>query len=258
MSSVAVSSGSAPTESPTAGAPVSRGLLILRGILFGSVALAFPVSAGLVFGLGVDRHAAADGLSVVYGVGLVSAVFASFFPLPSLRTWTRAQRVESLVLAFLGMSYVTHLSWELGWLVLRDAIAASPDAPWAYVWWAYIDGGDARYAVGDPLLIAMETLSVCNGLVGATALVRYLRSGRTATRARLVMGGTAVVHLYSASLYYASELLTGLPNVGDGFIAVYIKFGLANALWVVAPFFVFAWCLNGVAPRPEDPGATLP
>jgi hypothetical protein len=235
--------------------PTSRALLATRGALFGAVALSFPVSGALVFGAGVDRHAAADGLAVVYGVGLALAVFASLLPLPGLRTWTRAQRVESLALAFLGMSYVTHLSWELGWLLLRDAIAVSPDAPWAYVWWAYIDGGDARYAVGDPLLVAMETLSVCNGAVGALALTRYLRSGRRDQRARLAMGGTAVVHLYSASLYYASELLTGCPNVGDTFIALYIKFGLANSLWVVAPFFVFWWCLNGVAPEPQGPGA---
>lgn len=233
----------------------SPALLAIRAAAFGAVALAFPVSGALVFGAGIDRHVAADALAVVYGVGLVLAVFASLLPLPSLRGWTRAQRVESLVLAFLGMSYVTHLTWELGWLLLRDAIAHSPDAPWAYVWWAYIDGGDARYAVGDPLLVAMEMLSACNGTVGGWALWRYLRSGRRDARARLVMGGTAVVHLYSASLYYASELLTGLPNVGSSFISVYVKFGLANSLWVVAPFFVFRWCADGVAPGHTDPGA---
>ena len=70
------------------------------------------------------------------------------------------------------------------------------------------------------------------------------------------MGGTAVVHLYSASLYYASELLTGLPNVGSSFISVYVKFGLANSLWVVAPFFVFRWCADGVAPGREGPGTS--
>lgn len=233
-----------------------KDLLVLRALAFGSVALAFPVSGALVFAAGVDRHAAADGLAVVYGVGLVLAVFASLLPLPGLRGWTRTQRIESLALAFLGMSYVTHLTWELGWLLLRDAIAASPNAPWAYVWWAYIDGGDARYAARDPLLVAMETLSVCNGLAGAWALTRYLRSARRDRRAQLVMGATAVVHLYSASLYYASEVLTGLPNVDDSFVALYVKFGLANSLWVVAPFFVFAWVLDADAPGHTGPGTS--
>ena len=240
------------SPSPPSAPPPSRALLALRATCFGAVALAFPVSGALVFGTGLDRHQAADALAVIYCVGLILGVFASLLPLPSLRTWTRAQRIESLALVFLGMSYVTHLTWELGWLVLRDAIAASPDAPWAYAWWAYIDGGDARYAVGDALLVAMELLSVCNGTVGALALARFLRSGRTSRGARLVLGGTAVVHLYSASLYYASELLTGLPNVGDGFISVYIKFGLANSLWVLAPFFVFRFVYDGLVPAPRE------
>ena len=226
--------------------PPSKTLLAVRATCFGTVALAFPLSAAPVFGAGVDRPRAADTLSVIYCVGLILGVFAAFLPLPSLRAWTRAQRVESVALVFLGMSYATHLSWELGWLVLRDAIASNPNAPWAYAWWAYIDGGDARYAVGDTLLVAMELLSVTNGTVGAVALVRFLRSGRTSIGARLALGATAVVHLYSASLYYASELLEGLPNVGDGFIAVYIKFGLANALWVVAPLFVFRFVYAGL------------
>jgi len=232
-------------------APSSKALLAVRATCFGAAALAFPLSAGLVFAAGVDRHRAADALSITYCAGLILGVFAAFLPLPSLRPWTRAQRIESVALVFLGMSYVTHLSWELGWLLLRDAIAANPDAPWAYAWWAYIDGGDARYAVGDPLLVAMELLSVANGTVGALALARFLRSGRTSLPARSALGATAVVHLYSASLYYASELLTGLPNVGDGFIAVYVKFGLANALWVVAPLFVFRFVYDGLWPAPR-------
>jgi hypothetical protein len=79
-----------------------------------------------------------------------------------------------------------------------------------------------------------------------------LRSGRQDLAARLALGATAVVHLYSASLYYASELLTGLPNVGDGFISVYIKFGLANSLWVLAPFFVFRFVYDGLVPAPRE------
>ena len=56
------------------------------------------------------------------------------------------------------------------------------------------------------------------------------------------MAATAVVHLYSASFYYLSELLDGLPNVDTtSFVATYVKFGLANAPWVVAPWFVFRW-----------------
>ncbi len=219
-----------------------RTLVAIRVALFGVVALAFPSCAIWVFGVGGDRRVAADVLSLIYGIGSFAAVFASALPLASLSGWTRAQRIESAALVFLGMSYATHLTWEFGWLVMHDAIIAQRDAAWTYPWWAYIDGGDARYASAEPLLLAMETLSVCNGVVGAIALRRYLKAGRAHRGAVLVMTGTAVVHLYSASLYYLSELFAGLPNVGTGFVSRYIKFGLANALWVVAPWSLFSWC----------------
>ncbi|MEN8183644.1 MAG: hypothetical protein ABFS46_14035 [Myxococcota bacterium] len=48
--------------------------------------------------------------------------------------------------------------------------AERPRAAWAYPWWAYIDGGDLRYASSSSTLLMMETLSVANGAVGATGL----------------------------------------------------------------------------------------
>ena len=217
-------------------------LVLSRVLLFGGVALSFPLAAAAVLGFGTDREVTADVLSLVYALGIIAALTTSFWPLRCTRDWNRRQRIESLVLIYLGMSYVTHLSWELGWVVMRDAIAASPDAPWAYAWWAYIDGGDARYATADINLFAMEILSVTNGTVGMLALVTYLRSGRSNRVAMLIMGATAVVHLYSASLYYLTELLGGLPNVDTtSFIGTYIKFGLANLPWLVCPWFVFWW-----------------
>lgn len=223
-------------------------LLLSRMIFFGAVALSFPLAAVAVFGFGTDRHATADVLSVVYGFGIAIGLTTSFWPLECLRAWDRNRRLESLVLMFLGMSYFTHLSWELGWLLLHKTIAASPDAPWAYAWWAYIDGGDARYAHPSSTLLGMEILSITNGVVGATALTRFLRSGRTDRTAVLVMAGTAVVHLYSASLYYLSELLEGLPNVNThSFVGLWIKFFFANLPWIVVPPCVFVWARNKLA-----------
>ncbi len=229
-------------------------LLLSRIVSFGAVALAFPLATVAVYQLGSDRQATASVLSVVYGVGLVLALSTSFWPLPELRDWSRLRRVESLVLVYLGMSYVTHLTWELGWLVFREAIAANPDAPWTYVWWAYIDGGDSRYADPGVHLTVMEILSVVHGAVGATALVRYLRSGRTSRGACLVFVASAAIHLYSVSLYYLSELLDGMPHVDTtSFIGTWIKFGLANTPWLVVPGFIFWWASQKLG-DPVAPG----
>lgn len=214
-------------------------LRVLRFVLGSAIVLAFPLAAIAVFGRGVDRRLAADVLACVYAFGLL-LLFASSLPLPALRGWTRHERLASASLLFLGVSYATHLSWELAWLLAHEHIAASRDAAWAYPWWAYIDGGDARYLHAPPELLAMETLSVVNGTIGVIALRAWLRA--RARWALLAMLGTAVVHFYSASLYYLGELVAGLPNVDTTrFVSTWVKFGLANAPWIVMPPLVVAW-----------------
>ena len=218
-----------------------RDLWVARGLTLGPVVLSLPVATLAVFGLGTDRALTADVLTVVFSFGLMLAFTTAWWPLPSLRSWSRARRVESTALLFMVFSYATHLTWELGWLVLHEAIAASPDAAWAYPWWAYIDGGDMRYATAGADMLMIETLSVINGCVGFAGLWLWLRSGKTDRRGVAMCMATAVVHLYSVSLYYGGEIIAGLPNVGDGFIDTWLKFGLANAPWAIFPWFVLAW-----------------
>lgn len=226
-------------------------LIFCRILFFGTVALSFPAAAIAVFVFGFDRHATADLLSIIYSFGIALGLSTAFWPLAGTRDWTVTRRIESLVLVYLGMSYVTHLTWELGWLVAHKYIAAHADSPWTYAWWAYIDGGDARYAQAGALLMSMEFLSVLNGLAGAFALTAYLQSNRKNQTAVLVMAGTAVVHLYSAALYYLTELLDGFPNVNTAsFVGTYIKFWFANSPWVVVPWFVFAWARRKLVSNP--------
>jgi len=217
-------------------------LAFARALCLVPVALAFPLGSVLVFGLGAERGATADVIAWVYSVGLFAAFTTAFWPLGSLGEWGRERRVQSAVLLFLVVSYVTHLSWELGWLLLHDRIAAARDAAWAYTWWAYIDGGDARYATAPTALLTIETLSVANGLIGTTGLVLWVRSSGRDRRAVLLFMATAVVHLYSTSYYYLTEIIDGLPNVDTtSFTGTWIKFGLANAPWLTMPWLVLWW-----------------
>jgi len=213
-----------------------------RALTLGPVVLAIPVGSVAVFRFGVDRTLAADAIAWVYSVGLFLAFTTATWPLPSLARWTPLRRAQSVALFFVVVSYATHLSWELGWLLLHERIAQARDAAWAYGWWAYIDGGDARYAVAPPGLLSIEILSVINGSVGMLALALFRRSEGRDPRAILLIMGTAVVHLYSTSFYFLEELLGGLPSVDTtSFTATYIKFGLANLPWVTFPWVVLYW-----------------
>lgn len=217
-------------------------LVAARLVLLAPVVLAFPLGSAAVFSFGADRGTVADAIAWTYSVGLFTAFTTAFWPLRTLRTWDGERRARSAALLFLVVSYVTHLSWELGWLLLHERIAAARDAAWAYPWWAYIDGGDARYASAPPALVTIEILSVVNGLLGTTGLILWLRSAGRDRRALLLFMATAVVHLYSTSYYYLSEILAGLPNVDTSSVTdAWIKFGLANAPWLTMPWVVLWW-----------------
>ncbi len=211
-------------------------------LTFGSFVLAFPIATFAVFGLGADRKVTADVIAVVCSFGIFLGCGAALAPLPSLRAWSTMGRIRSVCLPFMILSYVTHLTWELTWVLSHDAIAAGRDAAWAYPWWAYIDGGDLRYVNPSSDFLMIEMLSVANGTVGAIGLFRLFRSGfRDRLGVQMCMA-TAVVHLYSASWYFGSEILAGLPNVNTAsFLDTWIKFGLLNAPWLVFPWFVLYW-----------------
>ena len=222
--------------------PVTRDLVIARVLTLAPVVLAFPVGIFAVFYNGVDRNTTADAIAWAYSLGLFSAFSTAFWPLPGLRDWTVERRVLSAVFLFLVVSYGTHLSWELGWLLLHERMAELRNVPWAYVWWAYIDGGDLRYATAPTELLTIEVLSVLNGSLGAAGIFWWVRSRGKDSRAVLIWMATAVVHLYSTSYYFLSEIIPGLPNVDTtSFTDTYIKFGLANAPWITMPWFVLWW-----------------
>ncbi len=222
----------------------------LRWALGLAITLAFPLSALAVFRFGADRRDAADVLACVYAFGLTLLFSSSLLPLRALAGFTRDQRIASAAVLFLGVSYATHLTWELGWLLLFDTIRESPDALWAYPWWAYIDGGDARFLHGPPELFGIEALSVANALVGVTAMGRFFRGRGTRRAPVLALMGTAIVHFYSATLYYLSEFFGGMTNVDTTrFVNLWIKFGLTNLPWVVMPWFVLVWGRRAILGR---------
>lgn len=80
-----------------------------------------------------------------------------------------------------------------------------------------------------------------------TGLFLWYRSKGRDLRGVWLCMATAVVHLYSASLYYLSEIVDGLPNVDTtSFLDTWIKFGLANAPWVVFPWVVIYWGIHTI------------
>lgn len=232
----------AATKPVISGLPPSRGLRVTWIVAFGSLALAFPLYTYLVFHSHLDRRLMANLMAVQATVAYFVGIFAAFLPIPSLRRWSGFQRLQGVVLPFVICSYATHLTWELGWLILHRPIAGARDSAWAYPWWAYIDGGDLRYLNPNPHFLMIEVLSVCNACVGVTGLILLRRSQFTDYRGTLLVMATAVTHTVLTWYYYGSEIIGGLPSVNtSSFFDLGVKFIMLNAPWLIAPWLVLAW-----------------
>lgn len=217
-------------------------LWVVWAVAFGSLVLAFPFYSYLVFGLGLDRVETANILAVHATIAYWLGMAAPLLPLPRLKAWSAFQRIQATCVAFMLASYLTHLSWELGWLILHEAIANARDEMWAYPWWAYIDGGDSRYLNPEAHFLMIEVLSVINGSIGLSGLFLLWRSRFGSRLGTLLCMSTAVTHTVLTWYYYGTELLTGFESVNtESFLDLWVKFILLNGPWLVFPWLVLYW-----------------
>lgn len=192
-----------------------------------------------VFQYGFDRALAADLIAVAFCVGIAAAMAAPYWDPPSVQLARAARH-------WLWFSAFIHLTWELPWLLLYRQLPHARDAAWAYPWYAYIDGGDTRYLHPDSMLLAMELLSVLNALAIVVGLCIEHSAPR---RCAMILTFVSAIHLYSATLYFASEVLNGLPSVDtSSFIALWIKFIGANSPWLIMPWVVLRWSQTILVP----------
>eukprot|EP01091_Cochliopodium_minus_P018126 TRINITY_DN7278_c0_g1_i1.p1 TRINITY_DN7278_c0_g1~~TRINITY_DN7278_c0_g1_i1.p1 ORF type:complete len:232 (+),score=2.51 TRINITY_DN7278_c0_g1_i1:7-702(+) len=202
------------------------------------VAISFPISTIAVYGFSFDRILVADIMSCVYGLGIILGLISTLFEKKGI-----LNILEYYTKIYLGMSYFTHLTWELGWLTIFRSypIEHTKDNPMFFAWWMYIDGGDYRYAKNISTLVVMEIFSVINGMIGSFSLYFYctLKTKKSRIPFLLVLLCSSVVHLYSVSLYYIGEWFDNFENVKSDFISFYVKFLLANSPWFFSPFIVF-------------------
>lgn len=224
------------------GIPPARALRVVWIVAFGSLVLAFPLYAFLVFGPHYDRGVMANVTATQVTIAYFLGIFAAYLPIPALRRWSGYERLQATVLPFVICSYVTHLTWELAWLILHKPIAGARDSAWAYPWWAYFDGGDLRYLNPDPHFLMVEVLSVINGCVGLVGLILLFRSKFTDYRGTLLVMCTAVTHTVLTWYYYGSEIIGGFESIDtSSFFDFGVKFLLLNSPWLIVPWLVLAW-----------------
>jgi len=210
-------------------------------LLTGTLCLSFPVASCAVFGMGADRVATADAITVVYVAVMTGLFVAPWLPFPSLREESSYRRLERMVYIWFLVFSLTALTWEIPWLLLRERIATAQNELWAYTWWAYIDGGDMRYLNPDWLVFVIEGWADTNGILTLLAMYVWFKSEKKNVLPIYYFMFAAPLHVYPTMVYYISEFATGLPNVDETRPLNLFKFIFANIFWVILPFFVFAW-----------------
>lgn len=215
---------------------------LVQGFLIVSLALSLPMAALTVFAFDADRGVTGDAVTVVFVVVFVALLSTPWWPTAGQRGRPRFESLQGMVMIWFGVTFTTHLSWEFAWVLLHERIIAAPDAIWSYPWWAYIDGGDARYASDDAHLVTLESLTTIVGILGFSALwLRHRSHGQNPT-ATLMLMATAVAHLYGTCMYFGSETLDGFPNVDTtSFVDYVLKFWVLNGIWLVMPWAVLYW-----------------
>jgi len=215
---------------------------LVQAVLIASLALSLPVAALTVFAFDADRGVTGDTATVVFLVVFAGLLSTPWWPTAEQRNRPRFESLQGMVMIWFGITFTTHLSWELAWVLLRERIIAAPDEIWSYPWWAYIDGGDARYASDSGQLITLESLTALVGVLGFSALWLRHRSSGQNPMATLMLMATAVAHIYGTSLYFGSETLDGFPNVDTtSFVDCVLKFWVLNGLWLAMPWAVLYW-----------------
>lgn len=225
----------------------------VQGLLIASLVLSLPAAALAVFAFDFDRGATGDVVAIVFLGALVGLLSTPWWPAARQRGRPRFESLQGMVTIWFGVTFTTHLTWELGWVLLREAIVASPDAIWSYPWWVYIDGGDARYASDSAQLITLECLTAAVGAIGFSALwIRHRSNGRSPT-ATLMLMATAVAHLYGTAMYFGSEAIDGFPNVDTtSFFDCVLKFWILNGIWLAMPWAVIHWGTRTLAAQFAD------
>jgi len=215
---------------------------LVQALLIASLALSLPVAALTVFAFDADRGVTGDTATVVFLVVFAGLLSTPWWPTAEQRNRPRFESLQGMVMIWFGITFTTHLTWELAWVLLRERIIAAPDEIWSYPWWAYIDGGDARYASDSGQLITLESLTALVGVLGFSALwLRHRSSGQNPT-ATLMLMATAVAHIYGTSMYFGSETLDGFPNVDTtSFVDCVLKFWILNGIWLAMPWAVLYW-----------------
>jgi len=149
------------------------------------------------------------------------------------KAYSRLNFADILAIGWYSIDAFTHLSIELGYLVL--ALTSTPMKSDTYTGWLWREyaRADSRWAVRDPTVISIEILTV--GL-GFLCLLQVFGSFFKMPWRHPLQIIICVSELYGGWMTFCPEWVEGSPHLdGSDPILLWVYLVFMNGLWVVVP-----------------------
>ncbi|CAO3594245.1 unnamed protein product [Absidia cylindrospora] len=144
---------------------------------------------------------------------------------------SRKKRDGALYFVWFIICGLLHCGFESYWLLNHSHIASRSDLL-AELWKEYAHG-DSRYLNSDPLLIALETITIF--IWGPLCFVSAWTWWHNSPRHIFYQFLVSVGHLYSCSLYFILDIPTGFKHCDPHPYYFWLYFVAFNAPWVIIP-----------------------
>lgn len=147
--------------------------------------------------------------------------------------YSRLHFADFVALGWYGIDAFTHLSIELGYLIL--ALTSTPAKSDTYLGWIWREYGraDSRWAVRDPNIISIEILTVGMGLLCLMQVYGCFFKTKWRHPLQIII---CVSELYGGWMTFCPEWVEGSPNLNSSDpVLLWIYLVFMNGLWVVIP-----------------------
>jgi hypothetical protein len=148
-------------------------------------------------------------------------------------------RFPQVAFSWFVLDAITHLSIELGYVLLALGPTARASPSFMGFLWREYARADSRWAGRDPNIIAIELVTVF--LLGPACLLAAWAIYHRRPYRHVLQLGISLLELYGGWMTFAPDVLAGAPSLAlqDPFLlSVHLIF--MNGLWVLIPA-VLAW-----------------
>ncbi|KAI9253818.1 Emopamil binding protein-domain-containing protein [Phascolomyces articulosus] len=187
----------------------------------------------------VPNHIPMGTLLIIVGSTMGLITTASFV----LAKYKTEKPSSALRFTWFILCSFLHCGFEAYWIYNHKTIAGQSDLL-AELWKEYAHG-DSRYLASDPVLLALETITVC--IWGPLCFLAAQAIWNNHPRQYLWQLVASMAHLFSTTLYFVMDLPTGFASCDPHPLYFWIYFVMFNSPWFIVPAILLIQSSNTIS-----------